>query len=69
MSDLFPPSKTCTLLTSNGTVALLGTPKGVGSVKAGDQIHAGLEVPGKGLLAELRLKVQNREAGYEFKEG
>lgn len=46
---------------------LVGTPKGVGSVKAGDEIYAGLEVPGKGLLAELRLKVKNREVGYEFK--
>jgi acylpyruvate hydrolase len=51
------------------SLLLLGTPSGVGPVKAGDIIHAGLEVPGKGLLAELKVKVQNREGGFEFKEG
>ncbi|UZJ51714.1 hypothetical protein CBS101457_001034 [Exobasidium rhododendri] len=50
-----------------GDLLLTGTPKGVGAVKAGDEIHAGLEVDGKGLLAELRMKVKNREGGYEFK--
>lgn len=45
-----------------------GTPKGVGPVKEGDEIQAGLEVPDAGILAELRMKVKNREAGYTFQE-
>lgn len=44
-----------------------GTPKGVGSIKAGDQIHAGLEVPGQSKIAELLLQVKDRTGGYTFK--
>ena len=43
-----------------------GTPKGVGSVKAGQKIHAGLEVEGQGLVTELLLQVKDREGGYAF---
>lgn len=42
----------------------------MGQVKAGDSIHAGLELPGNGsVLAQLRLAVKDREGGFEFKEG
>ncbi|PWN34848.1 uncharacterized protein FA14DRAFT_122938 [Meira miltonrushii] len=49
-----------------GDLLLTGTPKGVGSVKAGQKIHAGLEVEGQGLITELLLKVKDREGGYAF---
>lgn len=65
--SFFPPPFCHALLTA--FFSSPGTPKGVGSVKAGDLMHAGLEVEGKGLLAELRMNVKNREGGFEFKEG
>lgn len=52
-----------------GDLLLTGTPAGVGKTEPGDEIHAGLEVPGSGdLLAELKLKVAQRQQGYTFEE-
>lgn len=51
-----------------GDLLLTGTPKGVGSIKAGDKIEAGLEVPGQGSIAQLTFQVQDRTgSGYHFK--
>lgn len=52
-----------------GDLLLTGTPSGVGETKPGDDIYAKMEVPGKEpkLLAELKLKVAQRQKGYEFK--
>lgn len=45
-----------------------GTPSGVGETVPGDRIHAALQLPGsKSPLAELKLQVSQREAGYQFK--
>ncbi|CAO1628171.1 unnamed protein product [Parajaminaea phylloscopi] len=51
-----------------GDLLLTGTPAGVGETKAGDDVYAKLEVAGKEpkLLAELKLKVAQREKGYVF---
>lgn len=48
-----------------GDLLLTGTPKGVGSVQAGQTMHAGLE-SGSKILAELRLNVKDREGLFEF---
>lgn len=46
----------------------LGTPKGVGSVKPGDVITAGLQIPGqKHSLSELFYHVKERQGGFLFK--
>lgn len=44
-----------------------GTPKGVGPVQSGDEICAGLGVPGRpGPVTELLLQVRDRQGGYHF---
>lgn len=52
-----------------GDVVLTGTPKGVGSVVAGDVMKAGLVVDGKD-IEEARIEVEVKEKGglYEYKE-
>jgi hypothetical protein len=48
---------------------LSGTPHGVGPVKVGDQITAGLALPDNpDLLASLELEAIARDGGYAFKE-
>ena len=52
-----------------GDIVLTGTPKGVGSVVTGDVIEAGLRVGGKEVVeAGIKVKVEDREGPYEFKE-
>lgn len=48
-----------------GDLLLTGTPAGVGPVKAGDVITAGLEQDGKRLLG-LEVGVEDRKDGYRF---
>lgn len=48
------------------TRGCLGTPAGVGQIKAGDSITAGLKQAGKD-IATMHHKVLAREGGYEFK--
>ncbi|KAL8944164.1 MAG: hypothetical protein Q9216_000588 [Gyalolechia sp. 2 TL-2023] len=52
-----------------GDVVLTGTPKGVGSVMAGDVMKAGLSVDGKD-IEEGRIEVEVKEKGglYEYTE-
>lgn len=53
-----------------GDLVLTGTPSGVGETKPGDEVHAGLQLPeseGSKILAELKLKVAQRQQGYVFK--
>ncbi|KAL8278960.1 hypothetical protein RQP46_008629 [Phenoliferia psychrophenolica] len=49
-----------------GDLLLTGTPAGVGQIKAGDQITAGLQQGGKD-IATMRHVVIGRDGGYEFK--
>lgn len=50
-----------------GDVMLTGTPKGVGQLVDGQQVHAGLQLPNTPTtLAELKLLVKNRVGGYAF---
>ncbi|KAK0564376.1 hypothetical protein OC861_004316 [Tilletia horrida] len=49
-----------------GDLLLTGTPKGVGPIVAGDEVHAGLELPDGKLLSEIRLHVQDRQGGFSF---
>lgn len=50
-------------------VVLTGTPKGVGEVKTGDVLRAGILVDGQELDEGLiEVEVQNRQGGYEFQE-
>ncbi|KAL1603900.1 hypothetical protein SLS60_005492 [Paraconiothyrium brasiliense] len=52
-----------------GDIVLTGTPKGVGPVKTGDIMRAGLKVDGKDIEeANLEVPVADREGPYEFKE-
>ncbi|EUC57874.1 fumarylacetoacetate hydrolase [Rhizoctonia solani AG-3 Rhs1AP] len=52
-----------------GDLILTGTPHGVGPVKVGDKITAGLAIPDKpDLLASLELEAVARDGGYAFKE-
>lgn len=52
-----------------GDVVLTGTPKGVGEVKAGDVMRAGIRVGGKELVeGKMRVDVEDRDGPYEFKE-
>lgn len=52
-----------------GDIILTGTPKGVGPVKTGDIMRAGLKVDGKDIEeANLEVPVIDREGPYEFKE-
>lgn len=52
-----------------GDVILTGTPSGVGPIKAGDKITAGVADPSApdSPIASLELDVVSRDAGYEFK--
>lgn len=52
-----------------GDVVLTGTPKGVGEVKAGDVMRAGIRVGGKELVeGRMRVDIEDRDGPYEFKE-
>ncbi|SLM37780.1 fumarylacetoacetate hydrolase [Lasallia pustulata] len=52
-----------------GDVVLTGTPKGVGEVRAGDVMTAGIRVGGKELKeGNMRVAVEDRDGPYEFKE-
>ncbi|KAF2498887.1 fumarylacetoacetate hydrolase domain-containing protein 1 [Lophium mytilinum] len=64
LSDI---SKVMTL--EKGDIVLTGTPKGVGSVKAGDVMRAGLKIGGREIHeADMEVEVVEREGPYEFKE-
>ena len=52
-----------------GDIVLTGTPKGVGPVKTGDIIKAGLKVDGRDIdEASIEVSVADRDGAYEFKE-
>ncbi|KAJ4345540.1 uncharacterized protein N0V89_011673 [Didymosphaeria variabile] len=52
-----------------GDIVLTGTPKGVGPVRTGDVMRAGLKVDGKDIEeANLEVPVADRDGPYEFKE-
>ncbi|KAF2187760.1 hypothetical protein K469DRAFT_704711 [Zopfia rhizophila CBS 207.26] len=52
-----------------GDIVLTGTPKGVGSVKTGDVMKAGLKVNREDIEeASIEVPVVDREGPYEFKE-
>ncbi|PWN28325.1 hypothetical protein BDZ90DRAFT_278700 [Jaminaea rosea] len=51
-----------------GDLLLTGTPSGVGQTQDGDVMEAGLQLPGESrILAELKMKVKERQGGYVFK--
>lgn len=52
-----------------GDIVLTGTPKGVGSVKPGDVMVAGVRVGGKEVEeGRIEVAVEEGTGGYEFKE-
>jgi acylpyruvate hydrolase len=52
-----------------GDIVLTGTPKGVGPVKSGDVMKAGLKIDGKDVPeASIEVNVVDREGPYEFME-
>ena len=64
LSDI---SKTMTL--EKGDLVLTGTPKGVGPVKTGDVMEAGIRIGGEEVEeAKLRVEVKDREGPYEYAE-
>lgn len=64
LSDI---SKVMTL--EKGDIVLTGTPKGVGSVKPGDVMKAGVRVGGKEIEeGRIEVEVQESTSSYEFKE-
>ncbi|GAB7363513.1 hypothetical protein MBLNU230_g3782t1 [Neophaeotheca triangularis] len=64
LSDI---SKVMTL--EKGDIVLTGTPKGVGQVKSGDVMEAGIRVDGKEVEeARMRVEVKDREGPYQFAE-
>lgn len=64
LSDI---SKVMTL--EKGDVVLTGTPKGVGSVKPGDVMRAGVKVEGKEVEeGKIEVLVEESTSSYEFKE-
>jgi len=64
LSDI---SKVMTL--DKGDVVLTGTPKGVGSVKPGDVIKAGVRVGGKEIEeGRIEVVVEESTSSYEYKE-
>jgi len=64
LSDI---SKVMTL--EKGDIVLTGTPKGVGSVKAGDVMRAGVRVGGKEVgEGAIEVVVEDSVSSYEFKE-
>jgi len=49
-------------------VILTGTPSGVGPVSPGDEVTAGLCLPGSDqTIADLKFRAESRSGGYEFK--
>lgn len=64
LSDI---SKVMTL--EPGDIVLTGTPKGVGPVKTGDVMEAGIRIDGKEVEeAFLKVEVKDRGGDYEFAE-
>jgi len=64
LSDI---SKVMTL--EKGDIVLTGTPKGVGSVKAGDVMRAGIRVGGKEIEeGKIEVAVEDSTSTYEFLE-
>ncbi|KAI9765099.1 MAG: hypothetical protein M1840_007806 [Geoglossum simile] len=64
LSDI---SKVMTL--EPGDLILTGTPKGVGSVQAGDVIKAGIKVDGEEINeSQIEVSVNDREGCFELKE-
>lgn len=64
LSDI---SKVMTL--EKGDIILTGTPKGVGEVKTGDIMRAGLSVDGKVIEeANMEVRCDDKPGLYEFKE-
>lgn len=57
------------MVLEKGDVVLTGTPKGVGSVKDGDVMRAGVRIEGRE-VEEGRVEVEIREKGglYEYKK-
>ena len=52
-----------------GDIVLTGTPKGVGPVKAGELMEAGIRVGGDEVeKARMKVLVQEKSGSYEFKE-
>jgi len=52
-----------------GDIVLTGTPKGVGPVKTGDVMKAGLQVDGRDIEeARIEVQVEDKEGLYEFTE-
>jgi 2-keto-4-pentenoate hydratase/2-oxohepta-3-ene-1,7-dioic acid hydratase in catechol pathway len=52
-----------------GDIVLTGTPKGVGSIKPGDVVKAGIRVDGKELEeGKIEVVVEESTGSYEFKE-
>lgn len=52
-----------------GDIVLTGTPKGVGAVKGGDKLSAGLYVDGTEIeAAKLDVDVKDHHGGYEFQQ-
>lgn len=64
LSDI---SKVMTL--EKGDIVLTGTPKGVGSVKHGDVMRAGIRVGGKEIEeGKIEVAVEDSTSTYEFQE-
>lgn len=64
LSDI---SKVMTL--EKGDIVLTGTPKGVGPVKPGDVMRAGIKVNGKEIEeGKIEVDVEESTSSYEFKE-
>lgn len=52
-----------------GDVILTGTPKGVGTVGAGDKMRCGIQVGGSDIPeGSIEVGVVDRDGPYEFKE-
>lgn len=52
-----------------GDIVLTGTPKGVGPVKAGQVMEAGLKLDGKDIEeARIKVNVEDKGGAYEYKE-
>lgn len=52
-----------------GDIVLTGTPKGVGTVVAGDKMKCGIQVDGSDIAeGMIEVDVVERDGAYEFKE-
>lgn len=52
-----------------GDIVLTGTPKGVGQVKSGDRMQAGIKVNGREILeGSIDVGVEDKPGPYEFAE-